>query len=418
MAIDRLSGQDANTSFFDGGLRHQVGVRQFTTQEVNKILEVFELADRDFVRELRRQLNNLSGLSVKSRDKRLKVMLDELNRSRNRLMEEFGKTFTEDLQQLAVIEASFEKRLIESTLPFTVSLKSVSKPLLSAVVTEQPFSSGTNTSRMLSEWLTGLSATDKRNLREAIQLGMIQGDSISNIVTRVAGTRAAGFKDGILGINRRNAEILVRTGVNHVSNAARELFWSANNSLVTVLRWTATLDGRTTAICQSRDGKFTATDGNTLPPNLPALDPPGARPPAHILCRSVMMAAYDMGGVVDLLGERPFVRSAVTGRKRQINFRDLAKQEVGTASAWKQLSVSERNARILGVKQQWAQDNIGRVPATLTYDQWLRRQPEGFQNEVLGTTKAEKFRGGATVDQFIDRRGNTLTLQQLEQRGI
>jgi hypothetical protein len=131
-----------------------------------------------------------------------------------------------------------------------------------------------------------------------------------------------------------------------------------------------------------------------------------------------MMAAYDMGGVVDLLGERPFVRSAVTGRKRQINFRDLAKQEVGTASAWKQLSVSERNARILGVKQQWAQDNIGRVPATLTYDQWLRRQPEGFQNEVLGTTKAEKFRGGATVDQFIDRRGNTLTLQQLEQRGI
>ncbi len=269
----------------------------------------------------------------------------------------------------------------------------------------------------MDQWLTGLSRTDTRQIREAIQLGLLQGDGINTIVARIAGTSSAAFGDGILSVNRRNAEVLVRTAINHISNAARSLFWDANANIIRVLRWTATLDGRTTPVCQSRDGKFTPTIGNTVPPGLPKLVPAGARPPAHPLCRSVMMAAFDQNGIVDVLGNRPFVRSTKTGKKRQLDFRSDTRAKF-TQDQWSGFTAQERNARIRTTKELWAKENIGTIPATITYEEFLRRQPSSFQDEVLGKKKAEKFRAGASVDRFIDRQGNTLTLKQLAAKGI
>lgn len=419
MAIDRTpeGGLDANTQFFDAGLRHQVGIRSFTGSEVNEILLLFEQADQRFTKSLRTQLQGLVNTPIRDLDEKLAFVLVAIQESRDELMRTFRTRFRKSLDDLARVEIDFEERLVNSALPFTPELNQVNPALLTAIVRETPFSSGTDTSRLLDQWLVGLSRTDKRQLREAIQLGLLQGDSINTIVGRIAGTRSAGFGDGILSLTRRNAEILVRTGINHVSNAARNLFWNANAHIIRVLRWTATLDGRTTPICQSRDGKFTPTTGNTLPPGLPKLVPAGARPPAHPLCRSVMMAAFDQNGVVDLLGNRPFVRDMRTGRKRQLDFRSETRAKF-TQDQWSGFTAQERNARIRTTKELWTKENIGTVPTTITYDQWLRRQPSDFQDEVLGKKKAEKFRAGTSVDRFVDRRGNTLTLKQLAQRGI
>jgi hypothetical protein len=419
MAIDRTpeGGLDANTKYFDAGLRHQVGIRSFTGSEVNEILQLFEQADQRFTKNLRSQLQGLKNTSLLDVDEKLAFVLSAITESRDELMGTFRKRFRKSLDDLAKVEIDFEERLVTSALPFTPKLNEVAPALLTAIVREKPFSSGTDTSRLLDQWLTGLSRTDKSQLREAIQLGLLQGDGIDTIVARIAGTSAAGFGDGILSVNRRNAEVLVRTAINHISNAARNLFWDANANIIRVLRWTATLDGRTTAICQSRDGKFTPTIGNTVPPGLPKLVPAGARPPAHPLCRSVMMAAFDQSGVVDVLGNRPFVRDSQTGRKRQLDFRSETRAKF-TQDQWSGFTAQERNARIRTTKELWAQENIGTVPSTITYDQWLRRQPSDFQDEVLGQKKAAKFREGTTVDRFVDRQGNTLTLKQLAQRGI
>ena len=419
MAIDRTpeGGLDANTEYFDAGLRHQVGIRQFTGSEVNEILQSFEQADRQFTKDLRAQLQRLKNTSVRDVDEKLAFVLAAITESRDELMGTFRKRFRKSLTDLAQVEIDFEERLVTSALPFTPELNEVAPALLTAIVREKPFSSGTDTSRLLDQWLTGLSRTDKRGIREAIQLGLLQGDGIDTIVARIAGTRSANFGDGILSVTRRNAEILVRTAINHISNAARNLFWDDNANIIRVLRWTATLDGRTTPICQSRDGKFTPTIGNTVPPGLPKLVPAGARPPAHPLCRSVMMAAFDQNGVVDLLGNRPFVRDMRTGRKRQLDFRSDTRAKF-TQDQWSGFTPQQRNARIRETKQLWADINIGTVPATVTYDQWLRRQPSEFQDRTLGKKKAAKFRAGTTVDKFVDRQGNTLTLEQLANRGI
>ena len=90
----------------------------------------------------------------------------------------------------------------------------------------------------------------------------------------------------------------------------------------------------------------------------------GPRPPAHFNCRSVMVPVLD-GEKVE--GMRP----AVTA------------------------------------------DSIGTVPATTTYDEWLRQQPASFQDEVLGPGKAELFRKGETLDKFVDAAGKPIPLKDL-----
>ena len=66
------------------------------------------------------------------------------------------------------------------------------------------------------------------------------------------------------------------------------------------------------------------------------------------------------------------------------------------------------------VRKEWAEKNVGRVPASTTYQDFLSRQSKEFQDDVLGKTKGELFRkGGLTVDQFVDRNGTELTLSQL-----
>jgi hypothetical protein len=59
----------------------------------------------------------------------------------------------------------------------------------------------------------------------------------------------------------------------------------------------------------------------------------------------------------------------------------------------------------------------GQVPKDVTYQEWLRRQPPEFQDDVLGPTRAQLFRDGdVSLDRFVDESGEQLTLDQLRIR--
>jgi len=250
-----------------------------------------------------------------------------------------------------------------------------------------------------------VAVADQRRIVEAIQLGLVQGEGVPLISGRVV--KALGF-------TRRNAEAVVRTAVNHASNVSRDAFFQANAAVAQALRWTSTLDGRTSTICRARDGHYApvipTADLKTIPQ--PWLVPPTARPPAHPACRSVMIAVLNALGIAAAMPDRPFVRDVRTGRQREIDFRAEAHAKVGDAR-WKSMSISQRNATIARQKEAWSREAVGRVPAGINYDAWLRKQPVAFQNEVLGRAKAVAFRKGLRLDQFVNRTGGELTLAQL-----
>jgi SPP1 gp7 family putative phage head morphogenesis protein len=53
-------------------------------------------------------------------------------------------------------------------------------------------------------------------------------------------------------------------------------------------------------------------------------------------------------------------------------------------------------------------------PERETYQEWLARQPESIQNDILGPNLASLFRsGGVSVKDFVDDKGKVLTLAQL-----
>lgn len=402
----------ANEEFFDASLRHAVGVRRFTAGEVRRILELLARADVDLVAKIRKQLRPMIGKSVSVRSKRFRDLIRDISVLRGELLKRLLTEFRGSMFDFAKAEAEMENRLITGSIPIHVELATVEAAVLRAAVVSRPFSGGANAARTLQQWFKDLARVDQSRLIGAIQMSMLQGESIDEAVRRVAGTRAMGWRDGVLAITRRNAEAIVRTAINHISNAAREAVWDANAELIDGLQWVSTLDGRTTKICMSRDGKVAPIGGKPIPKNTSPLIPSTARPPAHVRCRSLMIAIFAANGIALAIGDRPFVRDTRTRKKRRRDFRAEAKSAMG--DRWGRMSRGQRDAAVRGIKLDWATRVVGRVPAKVTYQQWLTKQSKSFQIEVLGPARAKLFRdGGLTLDEFVDLRGNELTLVQL-----
>jgi SPP1 gp7 family putative phage head morphogenesis protein len=399
----------ANEIYLNSILRHQVDVRRFTTGEVKRLLKLFEAADGALATRLRNVLPGVRNYETA----RYEALIESITGQRDKLIGEFDAELKTKLQDFATVEHDYELNLLDDSLPVRLDLAGVAPQTLRSLL-KDPFSIGPSGTATLAEWITGLKKGDQQRITGAIRQGILQGEGIDDMVRRIAGTRAAKFSDGILAVTRRQAETVVRTGVNHVSNRAREEVWDANADIMSCLAWNATLDGRTSEICAARDGKYATVGGRALPKNLEgaALVPDGARPPAHPNCRSVMTAVLSDEGVAERMGDRPFVRDSRTRKEREKDFRAEAKAKYG--DRWADMSPKERNAAIGDLRRQWTTENVGTVPASTTYSEWISKQPKAFQDEVLGKTKAELFRsGGMKLDQFVDTSGKTLTLKQL-----
>jgi SPP1 gp7 family putative phage head morphogenesis protein len=380
----------ANRDLFDESVRHQVAVRRFAAGLAAALLALLETADRKLSSFLREKLAALAGVDIRS--PRWKDLFVSLGKIRKDVIVQVQNQLLEDLRGLSGVEVAAEVALLIKTIPFDVKVAAANLKEAWSATVAKPFAGG-----FFKDWFHSIAEQDQRALRSAIQMGIAQGEPIPDIMRRIAGSKANLFRDGTLAATRRKVETVVRTAVNHVSNVAREVVWEENTDIISALRWTSVLDGRTTPICRSRDGKLAPIGNRPIPEWGDPLEPPTARPPALPNCRSVMTAVVDGEGA---LGPRPFVRDTRTPRAREVDFRAEAR----------------RTGRpIQEIRSEWADVNIGQAPGKMTYGDWLRGQPEKFQNEVLGKRRADLFRSGSvTIEQFTDPTGKTLTLKQLE----
>lgn len=385
--------QTINELYRDGALRHQIAVRGYSAGEAKKVAKLLEQADADLVDKLKKRLSKFGNRAVDPTSDRWKALLSDIRALRAETIKAAQDSATVDLGQFAKDEYDAELALLKSVSPLEVDFAVVSAVQLRAIATAKPFDG-----HLLKDWWQSLAQLDQKNLVQAIQIGMTQGQPVDDIVRRVAGTRANKYSDGVLSITRRNAQAITRTAINHVSNQARGTLWEENKTLFQAKIWSSTLDGRTSAICRARDGHGVPVGNSKLPEGVPELMPAGATPPAHVNCRSTMVAYIDGVGLV---GNRPFVTDVRTRTKREIDFKQMAK---------------DQGKSIQEVRAEWAAKNVGQVPAATTYQEFLSRQPAAFQDRVLGATKAKMFRSGKIkLDQFVDRNGNELTIDELRE---
>lgn len=338
-----------NDDIVDALVSHQVGLLRLSNATIRKIKRLLGRADPRIVERLLRE--DASALSKKRQEE----LLRSLRKIVDSVYEDATGALRIDLEGLAEYEGQYNLDMFRRVVPVRLDYVTPSAEQLIAAVNSRPFQG-----KILKDWYRDLPDRAFSRLRDSIRQGFVEGRTVQQMATDIRGRGANGFRDGILEINRRDAETTVRTAVNHTANAARAELYKRNEGLIKGVQWVSVLDSRTTAICMARDGNVYKVDK-------------GPRPPAHPNCRSTTA---------------PVMKS----------FRELG------------LNVDD------APKAARASMN-GQVAGDLTYNDWLKKQPADLQDDVLGKQKARLFRkGGLSVDRFVDRKGREYTLDQLKRR--
>lgn len=342
-----------NDTILDAQVRHSIGLHRLATGIIGKIITLLDSVDDDLYDAIKKR--DPFATTGQWSYNRIKLLLEDVRTINKEAYQLVNKELSKQLKDLAAYESGYQLELFDNVIPVKLRFRQPTTEQLIAAVTDDPFEGA-----LLSEWTNGLEDGRYTRLRNAIRISFTTGETVDQMIKRVRGTPSLKFKDGVLAVSRRSAETLVRTAVNHVSIAARQLVYEANSNMIKGIQWVSVLDQRTTPICRARDGKV-------YPVN------EGPRPPAHLNCRSTTV---------------PVVKS------------------------WKDLGVDIDEA-----PEGTRASMDGQVAAKLTYGDWLRRQSVETQNEVMGVAKATLFRkGDLSMDRFVDQTGRAYTLDELKAR--
>jgi SPP1 gp7 family putative phage head morphogenesis protein len=246
-------------------VQHRIGLSRYSTAVVRKVLALLNRTERAAILRLAEaSLTDFGRL-------RTEQLLAEIGAIQAAGWVEIRSRLTGDLRAMAANEIEFAQRLL--------GLRNVQAGIFSGAPTleqvvaaamARPFSG-----RILRDWMAGAEAATTEKVREVVRQGVVEGQTIDQMVRNLRGTKAQQFRDGVLETSRRRAETLVRTAVTHVANVAHQQTWEQHADIVEGLIWTSTLDMRTSSVCQARSEKVYPLRS-------------GPRPPAHPNCRSVM----------------------------------------------------------------------------------------------------------------------------------
>ena len=219
--------------------------------------------------------------------------------------------------------------------------------------------------------LRQLAEASADRFRIVVQNGMLTGENLRDMVKRLRGNLRFADTSGINQTIAKGGQLttltdsqirsLIRTSVTQMVNTVNQQIYIANQDFIEAYRYRAVLDLRTTAICQSLDGKVFQFGK-------------GPQPPQHFGCRSTIVF--------------------VTKTEAEGDFRERTQRAA------------------LG----------GLVPADMTYPQWIAKQSIADQERALGGAgKARLFRSLLKKEspqkafaKFVRGDGSEVTLKELQ----
>ena len=230
----------------------------------------------------------------------------------------------------------------------------------------------------------GIAASSQEKLALAIRSGVFSGETTQQIARRLVGD--LNFADfGPLSVKQLAAsggeltklanhqiQTIVRTSVNQVQNQASQAVYAANRKVAPKYEYVATLDSKTTPICQRLDGQQFAYNK-------------GPTPPQHFNCRSTTVPVVDFDGL-------------------QKKYPRLEKPPETALDTRPSIT--------------------GRVPQNVAYGDWLLNQKKDLQIKTLGNEQRVRFfkrlankkgsSGQKALRQIIRTDGTEKTLDQIK----
>lgn len=361
--------QSVNQRLADASIDHGIDLLHYANGVVLRMIALLNRVDADLAAALSAALERLPAESFTV--ERLEGLLGSVRSLNQMAYAATGSELLHELRRLVEYEAGHQYDLFGAVVPpqvqASVGIAAVNVEQVYAAAMARPFQG-----RLLREWAAGIEAGRMQRIRDAVRMGYVEQQPIADIVRRVRGTRARGYSDGIIEIDRRHAEAVVRTAIGHTAGVTRDRFYEGNGGLVKAIQWVATLDARTSETCRPRDAKqYTPDTHKPIGHSLPWLGGPGR---AHWSCRSsavpVLKSWRELGGG-DIQEFAPSTRASMDGQ----------------------------------------------VAAKTTYADWLQRQSAARQDEILGPKRGALLRkGGLELPDLYDHRGRYLTLDELRAR--
>ena len=199
-----------NDDIADALVKHDVGLQRLSNATVRKIVALLNRSDRRiFERLLADDIPQLSKA-------RQNALLSDIRRIVQSVYEDATGPLQIDLERLGQYEVEYQGDLLDRTIPVDFNTIRPSENQILAAVNSRPFQG-----RLLREWYQDLERGAFARLRNGIRAGIVEGRTTDQMVRELRGTRAQGYKDGILQVSRRAAEVTVRTAGNHTATEAR-----------------------------------------------------------------------------------------------------------------------------------------------------------------------------------------------------
>jgi len=140
----------------------------------------------------------------------------------------------------------------------------------------------------------GIAASSQEKLSLAIRSGVFSGETTQQIARRLVGKlnfdqpgtvkQIAAAGGEVTKLANYQLQTIIRTSINQVQNQASQAVYAANSKVAPKYEYVATLDSKTSPICQRLDGKkFEYNKGPT--------------PPQHFNCRSTTVPVVDFNGL-------------------------------------------------------------------------------------------------------------------------
>ena len=368
----------SNEIIRDQSIKHNIMLQRLTKQQINDLMTILNQSEEELEKLI---------LNYKGNKKSLEKTLAAIASLRIALINNAFKDFTKELIELSLVESEFQKNLYEKALPVIVNMLKPDKKTTTKLINNLEYMGDFH-----KNFYKRLAENDFNKISQVINIGISQGETNQQLVKRVIGTKSLDYKDGILQITRNQASTLVRTAISSATNKVRDEFYKSNADIIRSIKFTATLDGRTTFICMSLDGKV-----YKISENYPTL-------PLHYNERSIYVAVID-----NTIYQRPL--KPVTEKMLLRQYTDKYNLK----------NVSSRNSLPYGHKTKFdkyanaeTRKMIGFTPSTTNYKTFLQNQSAAFQKDVLGETRYKLYKqGGLSVDKFVDFNNRAYTIDEL-----
>lgn len=347
-----------NQDILNAAIRHAIYSERYSKQTARKIVSLLNEIDASLVAKIEARINRLTdgGPTGPATMRRMNEILDTIRVLNREVYERLAEGLVADLTDYAGFEIENQQATLTRIIPVAIVAKAPTAAFLKTLVETTPVDG-----YLLASWTKTMGVNRLARIERALRIGIGQGETAAQLARRIRGTKANGYRDGILQISRKSAETLALTANSTIANAARETVYRDNAKLIDKLRWVSTLDTRTSPTCQSRDGQ------------LYDLDKPHPSCPAHPRCRSVIIPV------------------TVPFEKLGLNAGDYTP------------------------RQRASMD--GQVPGPTTFGEWVAKQPRARVVEIMGAKRADMLLNGEMkFADFFKSDDQYWTLEELRRR--